>query len=194
MILTRFAIFASLLVSAAGCIVEHSDSPPPLTDYPERPAPVPLPTPIKPSVEPLVVVIDTNEAMKVVGGEGVGIYVEYDEGGKWRVRLTCDSNKSGLSCKNKLRIGSAGGRMLSYLDDVGTKTKAASFDANVTSKLDIPEIAFESEPGESVTISADIDGVAAGDGQFFFFVQDKKVNGGFEGKLTNPLTFKPARP
>jgi hypothetical protein len=43
------------------------------------------------------------------------------------------------------------------------------------------------EPGAVLSIDARVDGLA--DSAFFFFVQDGKVNGGYSGKLTNPLQF-----
>ena len=46
-------------------------------------------------------------------------------------------------------------------------------------------IRFDTNPGAVITVDAAIGGFK--DGAFLFFVQDGKVNGGFTGKLTNPL-------
>jgi hypothetical protein len=169
-----------------GCIVERDDPPiaaaPPVTSDQGT-------TNI--TTQPMVVVIDTNESMKATPGDGVGIYVEYKEGGQWTLRATCDTRLSGASCSNTIRVK---GSTLTYADSSGTTTTSSSFEANILVRLDSPALSFTAEPGKPVTVEASIDGVAKGDGQFFFFVQDQKVNGGFQGKLSNPLTFLPSRP
>jgi hypothetical protein len=43
-----------------------------------------------------------------------------------------------------------------------------------------------------ITVEASVGGVK--DGSFLFFVQDGKVNGGYAGKLTNPLQLQGKTP
>jgi hypothetical protein len=175
----------SATILLPGCIVERDDSPPMVAQAPRESGTTNITT------QPMVVVIDTNESMKATPGDGVGIYVEYKEGGQWTLRATCDTRLSGSSCSNTIRVK---GSALTYADSSGTTTTSSSFEASILVRLDSPTLSFTGEPGQPVTIEASIDGVAKGDGQFFFFVQDQKVNGGFQGKLSNPLTFLPSKP
>jgi len=39
--------------------------------------------------------IETNGTMTIAPGEGVGVFIEYEKGGVWRVRTTCDSKLDG---------------------------------------------------------------------------------------------------
>ena len=48
---------------------------------------------------------------------------------------------------------------------------------------------FDTEPGELIELSAALGGEYSG--QFLFFVQDGKVNGGYTGNLTDPLELQP---
>ena len=51
---------------------------------------------------------------------------------------------------------------------------------------------FDTAPGAVVEVAGTIGGIS--EPGFFFFVQDGKVNGGYDGKLTNPLRFRGSAP
>lgn len=53
-------------------------------------------------------------------------------------------------------------------------------------------IAFDTKAGQSITVKATVAGIE--NASLFFFVQDGKVNGGYAGALSNPLTFRPTAP
>ena len=51
---------------------------------------------------------------------------------------------------------------------------------------------FVTDPGARITIDGTVSGLHSGD--YFFWVQDGKVNGGYGGHLSNPLSFDPSQP
>ena len=185
-------LFAFPLILAlplfAACIVDPGPSnrtPPPSGTAPA-------------SVPPMVVSVDTNQTMNAKGGEGVGVFVEYRAGGHWHVWLTCDTSVSGQDCSFKLSAGAASGSLRNLLPtsagtaqvDVSNIGGAIAVSSRITTE--VAGIDFDSDPGARVTIDASVSGLHTGD--FFFFVQDGTVNGGFAGKFTNPLAFEPSQP
>src|SRR5258706_3740895 len=74
----------------AGCVIVSGDDsngggPPPDTSPPA------LDTPVE-------VGLDTNMTVDAQPGDGVGMFVEYAEGGHWRLWTTCDTNTSHTTC------------------------------------------------------------------------------------------------
>ena len=56
------------------------------------------------ATQPLVVVdVDTGGTLVTTPGNGIGVYVEYQSGGHWRVSWTCDSSLTNLSCSLRRR-------------------------------------------------------------------------------------------
>ena len=50
------------------------------------------------SPQPLLVDVDTGGTLLTTPGNGIGVYVEYQTGGHWRVSWTCDTSLTSLSC------------------------------------------------------------------------------------------------
>ena len=182
------ATLATRLVwpSLAACIVDPG---------PSRREPEPTPAI---SSSPMVVAVETNQTMVAKGGEGVGVFVQYRAGGHWHVWLTCDTLVSGLDCRFNVSAVASTGALSNLL---ATPGKTARIDLStiggaVTASSQLTnEVAgfdFGSVAGATLTVTATVSGMQSGD--FFFFVQDGKVNGGFGGRLTNPLRFEPTKP
>jgi len=55
-----------------------------------------------------------------------------------------------------------------------------------------PGLTFETDPGAVITVDAYVSDLSAA--KFFYFVQDRKINGGFNGVLTNPIQFQGTTP
>jgi len=72
----------------------------------------------------------------------------------------------------------------SYLDST---TGSSSIGATTLTTTQVHGMTFTTPAGATLTIDASVG--AYHDSSFLFFVQDGKVNGGFAGKLTNPLQF-----
>jgi len=203
-VLALLAVTAVTAVAASslGCIVE--DGPPRrLADHGGgSPSPVesegsssggasPAPnTPSSPSAPaPMLAVIDTDQVMTAQPGEGVGVFTEYMRGGKWRVWWTCDTAQTGQDCDFSVIVSTAAGT----LSEVNTSSLAGGqvgghesrIEAHIRTSNQVHEVTFSTNPGAIITLEASVGGIE--DGAFLFFVQDGKVNGGFAGKLTNPL-------
>ncbi len=139
------------------------------------------------AIAPMLVDVDTNQTMSASPGDGVGVFVEYKAGGNWHVWWTCDTNKSSQSCNFVVKLSA--GAPLQNLQTTGS-AQASSADPGVTTfttvtGATIDGATFATAAGDVLTLDASVDGLA--DGSFVFFVQEGKVNGGFTGKLTNPL-------
>jgi len=70
-------------------------------------------------------------------------------------------------------------------------------EARVTTSTQVHGITFKTNPGTVITLEATVGGLKEGPGpnqSFFFFVQDGKINGGFTGRLTNPLQLQGKTP
>ena len=150
----------------------------------------PQPTATVPA-EPLTVIIDANQTMTAVGGDGVGVFVEYKSGGHWHVWWTCDTNHSKLACSFTIS-GSVLGGVRNLTGDSSASLSAGSLVASSTVTTDVKEIFFDANPGEKLTLDARVNGIDPTT-SLFFFVQDGKINGAYPGALTNPLIFKPSQ-
>jgi hypothetical protein len=142
------------------------------------------------SPAPMLAVIDTDQTMTADPGQGVGVFIEYGTGGKWHLWWTCDTLQTNQDCDFSVSATAAQGN-ITDLDAtelpggyVASPT-ASRVEAHVTTSTEVHGIRFATEPGAVVTVEASIGGLE--DGSFLFFVQDGKVNGGFSGRLTNPL-------
>ena len=87
----------ALGAAQAGCIVVDDDSD---DYYYEDPPP---PTPYVEAVS-----IDEGAQIQAEPGDGVGVFVEYQGAGLWRVWTTCDTDVSGADCAFDLYLDGAG--------------------------------------------------------------------------------------
>lgn len=185
-------VFALAATSLTGCIYED--------ERPRRLAPEPYstagsasasgePTPPR-SPAPMLVEIDTDQTMNAIGGEGVGVFVEYSKGGRWHIWWTCDTAETRQSCDFSVSAAAVSGD-ITHVDaselagGFVTTRDASRIDAKSTTTTELHGLRFDTAPGVAITLEAAVGGLK--DGAFLFFVQDGKVNGGFTGKLTNPL-------
>lgn len=206
MLVMRFplALFASAALVALGsvaCVYENEpprrlsgagDPPPSASAAPTNPPPSGTAPPTNGSPSPMLVEVDTDQTMEAIGGEGVGVFVEYRSGGHWHLWWTCDSKLSEESCDFSVKATASG--PITNLDAAelrggfATSPTATEVAATSTTTTEVHGIKFDTAPGAVLTLQASIGGLA--DGSFLFFVQDGKVNGGFAGRLTNPLQLR----
>ena len=197
------SVTALLLVGTAslllGCVYDN-EPPRELAPDPKPYAPPPG-EPTQPgsgtSPSPMLVEIDSDQTMNAVGGDGVGVFVEYARGGHWHLWWTCDTAGTNQSCEFSVSATVATGT-ITNLDaselegGFVTSPTPSRVDAKSTTTTQVHGIRFDTEPGAVLTVDAAVGGFK--DGAFLFFVQDGKVNGGFSGKLTNPLQFQGSAP
>jgi hypothetical protein len=145
------------------------------------------------TTSPMLVDVDTDQTMSATPGDGVGVFVEYKAGGGWHVWWTCDTNTSNQTCNFAVKISAT-----SAISNIATEGTAKSLDANggiafqTVTGASIDGVTFSTTAGDVITLDATVDGAPSG--SFVFFVQDGKVNGGYTGKLTNPLKLEGNKP
>jgi hypothetical protein len=154
--------------------------------------------------QPLLAVISTDKTMTAVGGDGVGVFVEYKHGGTWHVWWTCDSNKSAQSCNFDVKISSSSGPVQNLQKDRLLATDQAninadgSLEATTSTGANVAGVFFDTTAGARITLEATVGGVAKTGDYLFFVAQNSKgedtVNGDYMGVLTNPLMLEPSSP
>lgn len=210
-----FRGLASVAVSASlfACVIEDA---PPRRLGPDSTAPAPPPaatgtgtvgSPTTPpssptSPSPMLVSLDTDQVMNADPGQGVGIFTEYAAGGKWHIWWTCDTAVSQQQCDVVLAATAATGTIDALNSDQLQGGTVATPDpsrveARVTTTNQVHGITFTTTPGAVITLEATVGGLTEGPGpnrSFFFFVQNGKINGGYTGRLTNPLQLQGNKP
>ena len=159
-----------------------------------------------PSAQPMLVDVDPNQTMNAAPGEGVGVFIEYKTGGHWNVWWTCDTNNTGLNCAfdNVVTVSTGTitnltGEQLEASDAV-TQDSPQKVEALTTTTTGVDGITFDTpfSSGQTpiITVQAQLSGVYSG--QYFFFVQDGQINGGYTANpdhmLTDPLMLEPSSP
>jgi hypothetical protein len=145
--------------------------------------------------QPLLVDVDTGGTLLTTPGNGIGVYVEYQTGGHWRVSWTCDTSLTSLSCSFIVDASVTAGTIASTgteglnPDDSVSQASARQIEAVTTTTTGVDAILFDTNPGEAITVTVSLNAPVS-----FFFVQDNLVNGGYKGVLTNPLIFQPSTP
>jgi hypothetical protein len=203
MAIMKSTVSALLLVGSTsmlfGCVLENepprelAPDPKPYTPDPGPPANGGPPR----SPSPMLVEIDSDQTLSSPPGDGVGVFVEYARGGHWHLWWTCDTAQTSQSCEFSVSATAASGTITnldaSELEGGFVASPTPSrVDAKSTTTTQVHGIRFDTEPGAVLTVEAAVGGVK--DGAFLFFVQDGKINGGFSGKLTNPLQFQGSAP
>jgi hypothetical protein len=169
-----------------------------------------------PSAQPMLVVVDTDQTLNAAGGQGVGVFVEYQAGGHWTVRWACDTALTGLSCQFLVHVTLAAAPSVADVDsgqgfDGGgstgifnlldqeqspnasvTQASAGTLLATSTTTHAIDGVGFDTPAGATITLEATVNG--EDNGAFLFFVQDGKVNGGYQGTLSDPIMLVPSAP
>ncbi len=148
-----------------------------------------------PPAQPLVVDVDTDATLVTTPGNGIGVYVEYQSGGHWRVSWTCDTVLTNLSCNFVVDASVTTGSIANPTSegfeggDSVTQASPQQIEAVTTTTTEDDAILFDTTPGAVITVTVSLNAPVS-----FFFVQDNQVNGGWMGALTNPLMFQPTTP
>ncbi|HTB74978.1 MAG TPA: hypothetical protein VK762_17130 [Polyangiaceae bacterium] len=147
------------------------------------------------AAQPLLVDVDTDATLVTTPGNGIGVYVEYQSGGHWRVSWTCDTALTNLSCNfvvdASVTTGSIANPASEGFEGADSVTQASSrqIEAVTTTTTGDNAILFDATPGAVITVTVSLNAPVS-----FFFVEENKVNGGYNGALTNPLMFQPTTP
>ena len=190
--LIALASLASLLAASAGCAFDSGP-----VDGTETHAAEPeiVAAEAGPSRDPLLVHVDADRKLTALPGEATAVFIEYGTGGQWHVWWTCDARaaKSALVSGCFVHVAIASESELSntlYDDSVPggfrsiNSPNPRSFEAQTLTNYEPGGVSFSSDRGATIEITVTIDGKYVAP---FFFVEDGKINGGYEGPLTDPL-------
>jgi hypothetical protein len=151
-----------------------------------------------PSPYPLLAVLDDNVKMNASPGQGVGVFNQYDSGGHWTIWWTCDTNLTNETCPFDILVTSAkssitnatsnafgSGDTLNTQTPTGLANVTGGLEAKTTTTTEAQGIEFDTDPGATIQLVAKVGGLY--NGKFLFWVQSGKVNGGYDGTVTDPL-------
>jgi hypothetical protein len=157
-----------------------------------------------PSADPILGRVDDNVKMNASPGEGVGVFNEYDSGGQWHIWWTCDTNLTNENCPFDVKVSVATGAITNASSQSfgsgdtltaptpGAAAGAGDLEAKTTTTTGTQGIDFQTDPGATITLTATVGGLY--NGKFLFWVENGKVNGGFQGSVTDPLLLVGASP
>ena len=112
----------------------------------------------------MLVEIDTDQTMTAVGGEGVGVFIEYAKGGHWHVWWTCDTAQTRQSCDFSVSAAAASGNV-SNVDaselagGFVTTSTPSRVEATSTTTSEVHGIRFDTAPGAIITVDAAVGGL-----------------------------------
>jgi hypothetical protein len=159
-----------------------------------------------PNPSPIAILarLDPNVKMTASPGQGVGVFTEYEAGGHWHVWWTCDTSLTSQTCPFDVKlsvdtgaISGAASEGFAATDTLRTPAtpgagKAGEVEAKTVTATGVQGVLFETDPGATITLTATVGGLYSG--QFFFWVQSGKINGGYTGTVTDPLMLVGASP
>lgn len=147
--------------------------------------------------KPMLVDIDTDIALDAKQGDGVGVFVEYQAGGRYRIWTTCDTSHSGATCpfdiyttvdsQSKI-IGTTQENLESY-DSVTVDQNQGTVDLHFETDGDYDATTIDVTPGAVLRVETYIDGQSQP--RFVYWFGDGILH---EGAPTNPLDFSPTKP
>ncbi len=148
-----------------------------------------------------VAVIDTDATLAdVEPGRGVGLFVEYAAGGRWRVYVACDTLESGLGCRWDVIISSSSTITATETegegpevwleplrDPAGKPYSALRFVSETTVALE--GVSFGTEAGTPIRVDVLLDDVA--EGRYTYWVGGGAVHPGAPSSVIDLLPTAP---
>jgi hypothetical protein len=169
--------------------------------------------------QPMLAFVDTGRTLNATAGQGVGVFVTYSTGGNWLIQWTCDTSITSESCSFQVSaevltpsaaihlvnfVTAPGGSVSQSptgpcyvapaqgLDDAGSCPPIQQLTATATTTTDQDALSFTTPPGATISVDVQLNGQPSS--QYFFFVQNGQVNGGYTGSLSDPMEFEPTSP
>lgn len=139
--------------------------------------------------------IDTGEGFELDAGRGVGVFVEYDGDGQYRVSTTCDSAYTGYSCNFDVLVNVAeGGDLVDFApgdleDDSLDEISPGFVNLRTVTEYDVDSFTLQTDPGAVLAIDVLLD---CGCGNpYLFWIGDGAIHG---GSPSNTLELEPTAP
>jgi hypothetical protein len=138
-------------------------------------------------------IIDTDQMLDVEAGSGVGVFVEYQTGGHWRIFVACDTEKSGLDCAFDIIAQPVGSSPITSVrpeglerDDSLSLVGGDLAELVTRTDLDFDGFSLDTKPGAVLSVDAYLDGACT---NYVYWVGDGAVH---DGAPSNPIEFEPS--
>jgi hypothetical protein len=104
--------------------------------------------------------IDTGRTLFASPGQGVGLFITYSSGGKWKLEWSCDSAVSRAhSCNFEIAIGTNGFTELASVPTNAVIARdAQSFNLRTVTTTTLDSATFQTEPGAAIGVTMRVDG------------------------------------
>jgi hypothetical protein len=150
-----------------------------------------------PSSQPRTVAIDTGATITAQPGGGVGVFVQYAEGGHWTARTSCDTPTSGASCNYELFFSVVDGSTVlsnpEQRDVAGGDTVDILADGSLhfvsETSTNLDGFTFDATPGASLQLDMFLDG--AEQPRFVYWIGQSVLH---TGAPTDPINLAPTAP
>lgn len=150
------------------------------------------------AVPPMVVEVDPNGTLSAKPGVGVGVFAQYVSGGHWLVWWTCDTEVTGQSCLFTVSVTPVQGTVSNVQGTQSGSTAPVAgasptgFAVTSSTSSERNQVSFDAPPGASIELDTFVE--PSPSENYIFFVQNQRVNGGYQGELTDPLILEPSSP
>ena len=138
-------------------------------------------------------VIDTGQMLEVEPGSGVGVFVEYQTGGHWRIFVGCDTEKSGFDCAFDVIAQPVGSSPITAVkpeglerDDSLSLVGGDVAELVTRTDLDFDGFTLDTAPGAVLSVDAYLDGACT---NYVYWVGDGAVH---DGAPSSPIEFQPS--
>lgn len=146
--------------------------------------------------DPMLVNIDTDVALDATPGDGVGIFVEYYAGGRYRIWTTCDTDFSGNICPFEIytsvdtssTISAVYEENLEGYDSITVDQSQGAVDLYLETDSDYDAVELDVTPGAILRLEAYVDGLSQP--RFVYWFGNGVLH---EGAPTNPVDFNPSQ-
>jgi hypothetical protein len=126
--------------------------------------------------------IDTGEGFDLDEGRGVGVFVEYEGNGQYRISTTCDSTFTGYSCNFDVIASVAeGGSLIDFApgdleDDALDEIAPGVVNLRTVTEFDVDSFTLQTDPGAVLAVDVLLD---CGCGNpYLFWIGDGAIHGG----------------
>lgn len=140
--------------------------------------------------------IDADAALEVAPAEGVGVFVEYQSGGRWIVYTSCDTDVSGYDCLFDVVVRTLDGATISAIapDDLERQDRLELIGADVAqleslTARDFDGFSLDTEPGAALSVDVLLDEGCGN--SYVYWIGDGAIH---EGAPSAPLWLEPNQP
>jgi hypothetical protein len=152
---------------------------------------------VPPTDKPMLLNIDSDVALDAKPGDGVGVFVEYYVGGRYRIWSTCDTNTSGLSCPFDIftsvdtssAIAAVTTEDLESFDSVNINEAQGTVDLRFDTDSDYDAVEIDVTPGAILRVELYLDNQSQP--RFIYWFGDGVLH---QGAPTNPVDLNPTKP